>query len=226
LSAPFDTAVALSILHNLTPLAFLWEITRDGSRRGMTRAGVMPVAGLAFIGLPLLVATGLPRLLLESWGLAMSEADPLGAGPLASQLYVYVPAPLLNGAAAVDLFSASVVAQCAHYAAVIVVLPVMLAARDPEARGIIGWPKAPGFAVLLAGVSAVVLYRFAMGFAPARALYGIAASVHAWIEVPLVVMALTRAAGQPSKTSPATAEAALAIVDTTSARSGGSPLAQ
>src|SRR6185436_6236478 len=34
LAAPFDTAISLSILHNLTPLAFLYEIVPPRSRRG------------------------------------------------------------------------------------------------------------------------------------------------------------------------------------------------
>lgn len=54
--SPFTTAISLSILHNLTPLGFLWQIAPRTQR-----PGVMGVALLAFVGLPLLVATGLPR---------------------------------------------------------------------------------------------------------------------------------------------------------------------
>ena len=215
LAAPFDTAISLSILHNLTPLAFLYDIVPPRSRRGW-----MALALAAFIGLPLLVATGLPRELLAAAGAAVPALDPLGAGPLALHLRIYVPTPLIAGASAVDLFSASVVAQCAHYAAVIVVLPMLLAAREPGARGLIAWPRGGAFAAIVAAISAFVLLRFAGGFVPTRALYGIAASVHAWVEVPLVVIALT-GTRQPSA-SPAAKEVALASIETASARGGES----
>ncbi|MBI5264340.1 MAG: hypothetical protein HY852_21285 [Bradyrhizobium sp.] len=220
-AAPFDTAVSLSILHNLTPLAFLWELAPRRSR-----TIIILVASIVFVALPLLVATGLPRLVLQTWLPATSALDPLAAGPLASQLYVYVPSPLLHRAEAIDLFSASVVAQCAHYAAVIIVLPTMLAARDPEAQGIVPWPKGVIFAALLAAASAFAAYRFSLGFVSARALYAIAASVHAWIEVPLIVIALSRGTDQPSSSSPTLAEAALASAETASARRAASPQPQ
>jgi hypothetical protein len=41
-------------------------------------------------------------------------------------------------------------------------------------------------------VSGLLAFRFGQEFGATRALYGIAASVHAWIEVPLIVLALTR----------------------------------
>lgn len=208
LVAPFDTVISLSILHNLTPLAFLWEILPARHRLlGMAMAGV------AFIGMPLIVATGIPRAALAGLGLIAPAIDPLGAGPLARHLYVYVPAPLLSGASAIDLFTGAVVAQCAHYAAVIVVLPVLLARQDPKARGIVAWPSGLTFAALVALVSIAIFYRFGQEFTYTRALYGIASSVHAWIEVPLIVIALTRAA-QPRSSTPVNAEATLARAET------------
>ena len=215
--APFDTAVSLSILHNLTPLALIWEITPAPARRR-----VMPLALLAFLVLPLLVASGLPRLALQAAGLSGPGLDPIGAGTLEDHLYVYVPRPLLGGASAVDLFSASVVAQCAHYAAVILVLPMLLARRDPQARGLVPWPRGGVFALMVAGVSAFVLYRFTTGFVPARALYGLAASVHAWIEIPLIIIALT-ARSQATISMPSAPEATLAASDTAKACRAASP---
>jgi hypothetical protein len=74
-------------------------------------------------------------------------------------------------------------------------------------------------------LSSMALYRFATGFVSARALYGIAASLHAWIEIPLVIVAMT---GRPQANSatPASVEAPLAIPETTSARPAGSPVVQ
>jgi len=249
LRAPFDTAVVLAILHNLTPLAFLYEFVEPRARR---RVMLPALAGL--IGLPLFVATGVPRDALALGGIVPAglgprgfagSLDPRGAGTLVEHLHVYVPEPLLASACAIDLFTAVVVAQCAHYAAVIVVLPALLAARDPDARGWLRWPRGWFHAGALCGLALASLAAFASDFVGARALYGLAASVHAWIEVPLIVVALTATSaitatcatpagrawghstspqdGQPSSTRPAATDAALASVDSASARSGESP---
>jgi hypothetical protein len=220
LLSPFDAAISLSILHNLTPLAFLWEISQPRSR-----LRVMSLASIAFIGLPLLVATGLPRIALAAAGIAVPSADPLGAGPLVNHLYVYVPISLEGAGSAIDLFSASVVAQCAHYAAVIFVLPALLAIHDPASNGIVAWPRGGIFAAILIVLSSIVLSRFAAGFVSARALYGIAASLHAWVEIPLVIIAITRKS-QANSTTPTSVEAKLAMPETISARAGDSPLTQ
>src|SRR5262249_23621522 len=151
---------------------------------------VMLLALLVFVGLPILVATGLPRLALAAAGVVAPSIDPLGTGPLGDHLYIYVPIPLQDTRSAIDLFSASVVAQCAHYAAVIVVLPALLAAEDPKAAGILAWPRGRIFFAMVTLLSSIALYRFTLGFVSARALYGIAASVHAWIEIPLIIIAV------------------------------------
>lgn len=220
LVSPFNTAISLSILHNLTPLAFLWEISQPESRRR-----IMTLASIAFVGLPLLVATGLPRVALATLGIFLPFVDPLGAGTLGDHLYVYVPTPLLDGDSAVDLFSASVVAQCAHYAAVIQVLPALLEFNDPKAFGMIAWPRGKMFWTIVIALSSIVVYRFAIGFVSARTLYGIAASLHAWVEIPLVIMAMTRTS-QAKSARPASVEAPLAIPEITSALAGDSPVTQ
>jgi hypothetical protein len=107
----------------------------------------------------------------------------------------------------------------------ILVLPAILAATDPKARGLIAWPGGKAFLWLTLLISSVVVYRFAHGFVSARALYGIAASVHAWIEVPLIVIALTMKSHASSRI-PTAAEAPFAITDATNARVGDSPTAQ
>jgi hypothetical protein len=186
--APFNTAVVLAVLHNLTPLGFLWQITK-----GESRTRVMSLAALGFVGLPLLVATGLPRLVLTSLS-GTTEFDPLGAGPLHDHVYVYVPAALAVTSHAIDLFTASVVAQGAHYFCVIVVLPMMLGRVDRGAHGLFSWPSGAWFAVLCAGAATVGGLGFLNSFAESRALYGIFASVHAWLEIPVLIFALFGAA--------------------------------
>jgi len=218
--APYATVATLSILHNLTPLGFLWQIAPPARRRR-----VMFVAALAFLGLPLLVATGWPAAALHQLLGFAREFDPLHAGPLDDQLFVYVPPSLIDASQAVDLFTASVVAQGAHYATVIVLLPMLLARRDPRARGLVDWPANNLFASVCAFAAILSVIRYLDRFADARALYGVAASAHVWIEIPVLILALTGAA-QPSIQTPARKDPELAINEMIIARSTRSPVIQ
>lgn len=218
--APYATAITLAVLHNLTPLGFLWQIAPP-ARRGR----IMGWATAAFLGLPLLVASGWPGVALHGLLGSGMALDPLQAGPLAANIFVYVPPPFAATPQAVDLFTAAVVAQGAHYAAVIVILPLLLGRLDRQARGLVAWPPGKIFAGLCIAAGAVGLARFLGGFAEARALYSIAASAHAWIEIPVLILALTGGA-QPSSQSPSENEPALAMDETTSARSMRSPAIQ
>ena len=207
---PFETTIGFAILHNLTPLGFLWQLA---PRRH--RAVVMSWASAAFIGLPLLVASGAPRRWLAAAGVGGSPLDPLAAGPVAWHLPVYVPYHLLSSANAIDLFTGSVVAQQAHYAAVIVVLPLLLSRWSPGARGLVAWPRGLVFYGLAALAAALAFSGFAVSFVGARALYSLLAAVHAWIEIPILITALT--APQPVNKSPAANEALLATSESSMA---------
>ncbi len=184
--APYGTAIALSILHNLTPLGFLWQIAPLPHRRRL-----MAAAATIFLAAPILTATGWPRQALEFAFGRQVAPDPLKAGSLAEQLYVYVPPAFLTSPHAADIFSASVVAQGAHYAAVLVLLPWLLRRLDPLSSGLVPWPRGRWFAACCVAAGALALARFEQGFAQARALYGIAASLHAWLEIPVLILALT-----------------------------------
>jgi hypothetical protein len=208
--SPFNTSVAMAVLHNLTPLGFLWQITPH-----QRRPRVMSLASLGLVGIPLLVATGLPRLALTAFGGSLPEFDPLGAGPIDDHVYVYVPAALAVTSHAIDLFTAAVVAQGAHYVSVIVLLPLMLARTDPGARGLVGWPSGAWFALLCAGAAAASVIGFSGDFAQSRALYGIFSSFHAWLEIPILIFALT---GQALSQSPNRQETELAASETIRAR--------
>ena len=85
----------------------------------------------------------------------------------------------------------------------ILVLPALLAARDPTAAGMVPWPRRKLFSTIVIVLSSIALYRFATGFASARALYGIAASLHAWIEIPLVIIAMTEGLTRTAQPRPA-----------------------
>jgi hypothetical protein len=161
--SPALTLVILAVVHNATPIGFLVE------KRG---ARVLPWCLIAFVGVPLVVASGLPRELL---GLHFPNEAIFPSGPLAKHLYVYVPSFVANQ---VDAFAGAVCAQVLHYGAVIVLMKT-------DEKPLLPWP---GWKVMLVW-SAGLAVHFAVGFVEARALYGLAAGVHAWIEVPVLMLA-------------------------------------
>jgi hypothetical protein len=178
--SPVHALLAIAVLHNLTPVGFLAEAA--GGRRALAGAAVV------FVAVPLLIATGLPYLLLA--GVAAPEASLLPAGPLASHLGAYLPAAALDHAWTLHAFSACVFLQCAHYVYVIDVLPRGLPA---DARGTLPWPAPPLAIAVLVGAAVVAIAAFAGDFADARARYGALAALHAWLEVPVLLLAITPA---------------------------------
>lgn len=210
LVSPFETLVVFSILHNFTPLGFLWQIAPRA-----LRPKAMAFAGAAFLLLPLAVAFGAPRAL---FGAADGGVDPLGAGPLVLHLGVYVPSHWLHLVEARDLFAACVAAQGAHYASVILLLPLLLARVAPNARGLVAWPSARVFLPAIALAGGLAFIGFAHDFQEARALYGVIAALHAWVEIPILILALTPG-DAASSASPASSEPPLAQSETSSARS-------
>jgi hypothetical protein len=177
LLAPIDTLLVLAIAHNLTPLAFLAERLRGAARR---RA--LAIAGIGFVGLPLLIATGLPFAWLAARGLVAPEATLFASGNLMRNMGAYVPAQALWSDCALHAFSASVFAQCLHYVAVIGVLPRLI---DVQARPFFAWP-APRWLVI--GGVALAL-GFALDWGGQRQVYALAALVHAWLELPVLALA-------------------------------------
>ena len=209
---PFSTAVGFSILHNLTPLGFLWQITPPPQR-----PSILSWATVALVIGPLLIACGAPRILPAGLGYPDFPLDPLGAGPLSNHLFVYVLPSFINSDHAVDLFTASVMAQGGHYFSVIVLLPRLLKTVDPKAAGIVPWPTERWFWLTAATVTVMGLPSFAQGFSHARSLYGIVASAHAWIEIPLLILALC-GPHHPNKMIPNVAEDKLARAETSNDR--------
>ncbi|MDD3445375.1 MAG: hypothetical protein PHS60_08185 [Zavarzinia sp.] len=203
--APFATATVLSIAHNFTPLAFLWEVLAARGRRIL----MVPVLA-TFLGVPALVVGGWPRMLL---GDEAGGGDPLGSGGLIASLHVYVPPFLADGPAALDLFAASAAAQGLHYLCVIVILPLLLGAGH---RGLLPWSRTSIFAALVVFGSLMAFGGFLRDFGTARGIYGIVASVHAWAELPLIALILGGRL-QPIRTSPARKEMPLAMTESSSA---------
>lgn len=191
--APFTALVVFAVAHNVTPMALLAERFAAPQDRAAGRP-VLVAAGIALILLPLLIATGLPYDAFAALGLVDPDATLFQGGDLLQNFGAYVPSAWWEEDWALHAFSASVFAQCMHYVAVIGVLPRLIGPGD---RPVLPWPTARqfGWAVLAAG--GALAAGFALDYALARRIYAIAALVHAWLEIPilvLVVAALSAAA--------------------------------
>ena len=183
--APFEVLVILAFLHNLTPVGFLAEALHGDERRGAMR-----LCALLFVAVPLLLISGLPRMGLHALGLDNGHWQIGGVGSAEDHLGALVPRAWVVGTTAFDLFTAAVYLQCLHYAVVIGVLPRLVQHDRSTASVTLPWPTGHRFTWLLVVAGGVSLVLFAQSFSEARALYGIFAAVHAWIEVPILLTAL------------------------------------
>ena len=180
---PMVTILLLACLHNFTPVGFLAEGLPTSER---SRA--VGLVGLAFLAVPLLIASGLPSRLI---GAAWIELTVLPTGALADNLGAYLPAAMHHHDRAVSLFSALVFTQCMHYATVIGVLP-RIAPGGPGVDSVVGLSRISGRTWLVGIVvaSTVGFIGYTVDFREARNWYSLIASVHAWIEVPVLLLAL------------------------------------
>jgi hypothetical protein len=185
-TAPLLAIVWFALLHNVTPVGLLAE-----RLRGRPRAIALGCSAVVFVLLPLWIASGLPAAWLDAAGLPSTTGAPPRTGELALHLGAFVPGPWLEAPWALDLFSAAAFLQCAHYAAVIHVLPRLGAGSG--ATGRFAWPPPRTFAVLVLLATGALLAAYVAAFADARAVYGVNASVHAWVEVPVLLLAGARA---------------------------------
>lgn len=183
LISPIVTILALACLHNWTPLGFLAEgLPRSERHRGRVLATV------AFVAVPMLIASGLPGRLI---GAAWHELTVLPTGGLADNLGAYIPAALHHHDWAVSAFSAFVFAQSMHYATVIGVLP-RIAPGGKDAPAVVGLSRVPksGWMIGVVVLSALGLVGYILDFREARNWYAIIAAVHAWVEVPVLLLAI------------------------------------
>ncbi len=180
--APLLTIVIFAIAHNLTPMGFLAD-----ALEGKERRWAMALGTVLFVVVPVLIASGV----VADWLGGARHADwPLpDAGALDVNLGVFVPGPLLGHARALDFFSAAVYLQCMHYAVVIFVLPRLAPARETR-RTRLPWPQPRLFGWALMALSAVSFLAFVWAFRDIRIVYGLFALVHAWIEIPVLLLAL------------------------------------
>jgi len=195
---PIATFLVWAWLHNLTPMGFVAEITQGEERRRWLVALAIP-----FFVLPALVATGAFHALASVFFAPMfftggewQTMSMFGAGdrPLLS----FLP----QGSSDLNLFSAAVVAQSMHYVAVIVLLPQLLAAKQGAAAraSLVPWPSWRVFAGAVAVLAAIAFGIYAVSYTDARAAYGVAAAIHAWVELPILLLALGQGFATRSET--------------------------
>lgn len=90
---------------------------------------------------------------------------------------------------AYPLFSAVAFLQCLHYAVVIGLFSCWTPTR---ADSFIPWLVPKYFYLSVGMISVIFLIAFGHSFTLTRAFYGVVASVHAWIEIPLLIMFTSR----------------------------------
>jgi hypothetical protein len=185
--APIPTFLVWAWVHNLTPLGFIAEATEGEERRRL-----VGTLSIFFLLVPALVATGIfhqAAFALTGFSAANGpSAFGAEARPLGSFLW-----PGATVESDVALFSAAVVAQSMHYVAVILFLPRLITQRPQLAQGtaLAPWPRQWSiFAWVIAGIAAAAFIVYAVDYSTARSAYGVAAAIHAWVELPIFLMAL------------------------------------
>ncbi len=178
---PVRGLLCVAIAHNFTPAMFILEAMP--SPRPRVVVGLVGV----FVLLPLFILAGGMYEIVDTLGWLRPEFSPLSAGHLESNMRAYLPSNSMARSWALHAFSACVFLQCVHYIAVINVLPRL---QDNPSKGLLAWPKArPWMLVVLGGATYVA---FAQDFSGSRSWYGVAAAIHAWLELPLLLLALVR----------------------------------
>jgi hypothetical protein len=203
---PFQTIALLAVAHNVTPVAFLADALERPARRRMLR-----LAGVVFVALPALIASGLPQAWLAGAGLFAPDLAAFDVGPLARNLGAYLPPDLHHASWATAAFSAAVFGQLMHYAAVIGWLPRLIPAGP--AATMLRWPRAGAFWAGVALAALGMLALFTLDYYTARIVYGLAAAVHASVEIPLIAVALAglrRPLGQHADRDPGRERGAVA----------------
>ncbi len=184
MESPSSTLVVLAVLHNLTPVGFLAE-----RLHGRERRAAMASCAFVFGVVPALIASGVVSALVQRLGSWSPDLTPLDVGTLDLHLGVFVPSPWIDGPSAIDLFSAAAYLQCVHYAVVIGVLPRLGTAHGEAGRSsLVRWPRGAPWARYVVTASVLGCAAFASEFVDARRLYGIASAVHAWSELPVLLL--------------------------------------
>jgi hypothetical protein len=171
--SPAMTLLGLAILHNLTPIGFIADrFTRK------QRHWALGISAIVFGLLPILILLGVPQLLIPT----NLTASIISAGHLQNHLGVYVPLQI-QGDFAHRMFAAAVFLQCMHY---LVILSCFSRWTKPM-------PKLDQsfFHRCVFALSTVIFISFCQSFSSTRSIYSLIAAVHAWIEIPILLLATT-----------------------------------
>jgi hypothetical protein len=185
-TAPLETLLVLAVTHNFTPVGFIVERAPPGKK-----SAALLVSLAVFIGAPGAVASGVAADVLGAAGVSVDVASRFfSAKTIDAHFGVYLWPSMADSEHAVSLFAGAVCAQLLHYGAVILWLP-WRAAHTPERLFADDNASVVVFFVVVVVVAVVGLAaHFAVDFAGARGFYGLPAAVHAWLELPVLLVAL------------------------------------
>jgi hypothetical protein len=188
LYSPISTILILAVLHNLTPMGFIVEIAPPSSKML-----ALMICVAIFLLLPLAIASGIFAALLEPMIGIHQNVSLLPTGALEQHLGVFLPKSLHTTTWATDAFSAIVFAQCMHYLAVTYVMPKLIKKLMPKEtiKPFFPWPNTAIFWITIVGLTAILAIFYLQDFIWARAVYGIAAAMHAYLEIPILLLAFT-----------------------------------
>lgn len=159
----------LALAHNLTPMLMVWDLAREDATQKR----------LAYFISALFV---LPVLMVASaWSGAITPAFLSSQQALLSS---QLPASWGQSSLQQALLSAMVLAQCLHYYCVIYCLPQ----AETQRRGQPVLPRRVMW--ITVGIVAAMLLYYAHDYSAARKLYAVAAGAHAWLEWPVLLLAL------------------------------------
>jgi hypothetical protein len=169
---PIVTSVIFAIAHNLTPIGFILE------RQQFKTIYALWICGLLFGLLPVLILVyqlfPIVNLPLETNSIYLSAF----IAPAWQKLPIAYP-----------LFSAVTFLQCLHYA---VVIGLFSQWTPKQTDSLIPW-FAPKYFYLSVGIILTIfIINFQHSFVLTRAFYGVVASIHAWLEIPLLIMLTNR----------------------------------
>jgi len=170
MQSPITTLVILAILHNLTPIGFLYH---HPNQQRFPWFGCLFLFGL----LPLLVFYG--RWLGAGWSSLPS---------MAAYVAAFVPPSIQHSQFAAPLFAAATFCQCMHY---MVVIGLFSAWTPSNPESLIPWMRPPVFYLTVLLIATLFFFAFQTSFLTTRAFYSVLASLHAWVEIPLLLVLLT-----------------------------------
>jgi hypothetical protein len=174
--SPAMTLLGLAILHNLTPIGFIAD-----RFTGKQRFWALSISLIVFGFLPLLILTGLPQQLTAFFP-TNPAASIIPAGHLQNHLGVYVP-PQMQGDFAQRLFTAAVFLQCMHYLVILSCFSCWTKPTVPLNQHF--------FNRCVFALGAMIFVGFCQSFTSTRSIYSLIAAVHAWIEIPVLLLSTT-----------------------------------